>query len=357
MLICQTSHVSCCVPWVVFLWQHQSASKMIVTSCNCLVPKLMPSSGLWTMLRRRVRANQSFCPSLMCVQNSPLFHLKTGLTALLPPCASAPIVYAKTGWHTATWNQCAHHFHPSRQFHLPTQTFFADPTVHLFPPYADEIDKLTASLLVPSTTTGHNGSSGSVVYKGPKGSSPSKHCMVLASTSMRVAICSSCHFCSDLPRTYLLAFPQQFRLALHGIFRKSLFDALDLCSHSCRWRPLRSPQHNHDCAPESVARLCLSVAVLLHSRSSWRSHHEDHHKHQQCQQWLSFPGLKLRAVADRRLTSHWLVFGGKHHDLRDWRVGQPQIPWTFSPNIIHHPTNNLTQYRHISTKLSTYFLY
>ena len=140
--------------------------------------------------------------------------------------------------------------------------------MHLFPPYADEIDKLTASLLVPSTTTGHNGSSGSVVYKGPKGSSPSKHCMVLASTSMRIAICSSCHFCSDLPRTYLLAFPQQFRLALHGIFRKSLFDALDLCSHSCRWCPLRSPQHNHDCAPESVARLCLSVAVLLHSRSS-----------------------------------------------------------------------------------------
>ena len=79
---------------MVFLWQHQSANKIIVTSCACLVPKLMPSSGLWTMLGRWVRANQSFRPSLMCVQNSPLFHLKTGLAALLPPCASAPIVRA-----------------------------------------------------------------------------------------------------------------------------------------------------------------------------------------------------------------------------------------------------------------------
>ena len=79
---------------MVFLWQHQSASKIIVTSCACLVPMLMLSSGLWTMLGRWVRANQSFRPSLMCVQNSPLFHLKTGLAALLPPCASAPIVRA-----------------------------------------------------------------------------------------------------------------------------------------------------------------------------------------------------------------------------------------------------------------------
>ena len=79
---------------MVFLWQHQSASKIIVTSCACLVPKLMPSSGLRTMLGRWVRANQSFRPSLLCVQNSPLFHLKTGLAALLPPCASAPIVRA-----------------------------------------------------------------------------------------------------------------------------------------------------------------------------------------------------------------------------------------------------------------------
>ena len=88
--------------WVACLWiqwgyWHVGSDH---NSRCCLVPKLMPSSGLWTMLGRWVRANQSFRPSLMCVQNSPLFHLKTGLAALLPPCASAPIVRAIGGMFT-----------------------------------------------------------------------------------------------------------------------------------------------------------------------------------------------------------------------------------------------------------------